>query len=419
MGTAFERAEVYEGSQIGIETTPGTAVPANRRLLGTSMTLSDMNVIEPYTPQGNKFVTTAQIGKGWSEVAISGILNFNDLIYLASMWITETTPSTPANNSSFDVAGATGTFGFTYKGSTLAAAAPVSAAALQTAIEGLASVGAGNVLVTAGGSGIYNITFRGALANDTAVPGTVTGTPTATITANATATLTRRWRFFMQPAGPDSVKTSTLEKGAAGVTNMAERAAFMFVTGLAMKMTKSEASISGSALAQTTTDPFSMTASPTDVVCVPMNMKDFNVYTGDSLLGCTKRQRCFEAEIGIANRAGGLFTLNSDDPSFSNRIEDKSDNTASLTLEHTAESQTLLAKLRNNTPQYMIIENVGPVIETGFNYKMRVITCIKPLKDDNATVDNAVCKKFDSAMQYATDLGTGFILEIDSPLTAL
>lgn len=417
--STVERAEVYEGSQIGIESVAGTAVAANKRLLGTSFVVSNNYVINPYKPQGNKFITTSQNGKPWSEVAVSGILNFLDLIYLANMWITQVTPSTPANNSAFDFTGATGTIGFTYKGVTLAPASYGSAAAFQTAIEGMSSVLPGNVKVTSSGSGQYTVKFIGALGNDTTVPTSITGTPLATMAPNATATLTRRWRFVMAPSGPDSVATATLETGSQGVANYAQQAAFMFLSGLSMKVTKSEASLSGTAMAQATVDPFTMTASPTDVQCVPMNMKDFNLFTGDSYASCTKQLRAFECEVGIANRAGGLFTLNADDPSFSNRIEESSDNTASMTLEHDAAGSLMIQKLRSGTPQYFILENRGPLIETGFYYKMRVISCLKPLKDDNATVDNAVAKKFDTQMQYASDLGTGFILEIDAPLSAL
>jgi len=84
-----------------------------------------------------------------------------------------------------------GTFTITYKSQTTAGIAyNAASAAVQTALTGLSSVGAGNATVTGGAGGPYTITFAGTLAQDTTAPtasgaGLTGGTsPNATVAAN-------------------------------------------------------------------------------------------------------------------------------------------------------------------------------------------------------------------------------------------
>lgn len=71
-----------------------------------------------------------------------------------------------------------GTFTLTFDGDTTSGLAwDVSAAALQTALEGLTSIGSGNVAVTGGDGGPWTITFQGTLA----------ATDVSLITGNATS----------------------------------------------------------------------------------------------------------------------------------------------------------------------------------------------------------------------------------------
>lgn len=59
-----------------------------------------------------------------------------------------------------------GTFTLTYRGQTTSALAHnVAAGAVQTALEGLSTIGAGNVTVTGSAGGPYTVTFAGALQN--------------------------------------------------------------------------------------------------------------------------------------------------------------------------------------------------------------------------------------------------------------
>jgi hypothetical protein len=415
----FERAAVYEGIQFGVETTPGTPVAANKQLLGLSLNFDKMTDIKPYRPQGVKFDTTSQVGKEFTGGRFEGIPCYNDLVYEAAWWLTNPTPSVPANNSTFTVSTiASGTFGFTYKGSVLAPATWASAAALQTAIGALASVGAGNVLVTGPLTAIV-IQFIGALSTDTSVPGAVTGTATATITAQATGTLTNRWKYLMNQGGPDNVSTATFQKGPSGVASMGQQAAFGFVDGMKFKFTPKDANFTGNFCAQTTTDAISMTGSPTAIACVPVNPKDVTIYAGTTLNNLVLVDRFLEIEIGVESRAQGLMTLNANDPSFSNRIEGVPNTTGRFFAEHDAVGQALLADMRAGTPVWIVVEAKGSAIETGFPYRMKWTTLQSFTKATEADVDAVFGHNFDMHLQIDPTTGIAIQLEVDSPLSTL
>ena len=79
-----ERATVFQATQLGVESTKGTAVPANKRLLATMFNLSPQIPVEGFRPMGSKAFTTATRQKEWTEGEIEGVFAFNDIIYLLS-----------------------------------------------------------------------------------------------------------------------------------------------------------------------------------------------------------------------------------------------------------------------------------------------------------------------------------------------
>ena len=419
----IERASVYESIQLGLETTPGTLVAANRQLLGlTELSFDKQTDIKPFMAQGFKFDSTATIGKEQTSGRLQGVCGYNDLLYLLSSWITQATPTVPGNNSTWvasTYSDDTLTIGFTFKTVVLAPAAYSTAADFQTAIGGMSSVGSGNVLVTGLYSTGWIIQFIGALSTDVSAIGTVTGTSSATITAQDAGTLTNRWVFSMLPSGPDTVQTFTFEKGVQGQANMGQQAGYAFVEGMSFKFNKSEATYSGQFCGQITTDAFTLTASPAQVTNIPVNPKDVSVYMGTSLNGMTRMDRVLDVEFGIESRANGLMTLNANDTSYSARIEQKPNSTAKMFIEHDLSGQAILADMRAGLPIYTILEVTGPSIEFGFPYRMKFEYVQRITKPNEGDTDGVFGHTFDSVMQYAPDLGTGFIATIDSPLSTL
>jgi hypothetical protein len=86
---------VFETTLLGVEATPGVAVSPVRRLQATQFEWSPQVPVEPFIPMGSKAATTAVRQKEWTEGDITGVVAFNDLIYLLSSVLTSATPTTP------------------------------------------------------------------------------------------------------------------------------------------------------------------------------------------------------------------------------------------------------------------------------------------------------------------------------------
>lgn len=79
-----ERAAVFNRPQVGKETTAGVAVAASKRLHCTGIRPRPVTNVRPFRPVGGKFVTDVSQEKEMTVAAISGDLNYTDIIYFLS-----------------------------------------------------------------------------------------------------------------------------------------------------------------------------------------------------------------------------------------------------------------------------------------------------------------------------------------------
>ena len=77
-----EQSTVFITTQIGVEATPGTAVPANKQLLAVAIEPAIKTKIQTFRPRGQKYNTVAVLGEEWTESKVSGPAAYNDLTYL-------------------------------------------------------------------------------------------------------------------------------------------------------------------------------------------------------------------------------------------------------------------------------------------------------------------------------------------------
>lgn len=89
-----ERSSLTQGVQVGVESTPGTAVPANKKFI--SMGIEPAIQVEPYRfrPMGQKFASIVTPGKEWVEADISGAMSYSEIIWFLSSLLKTTTPTT-------------------------------------------------------------------------------------------------------------------------------------------------------------------------------------------------------------------------------------------------------------------------------------------------------------------------------------
>lgn len=85
------RATVFQVTQVGVESTPGTSVAANRRFGALAITPNVDADISAIRPQGYKFATAGVLNKELVKGKISGGLSYNDIVYILSALLTTPT----------------------------------------------------------------------------------------------------------------------------------------------------------------------------------------------------------------------------------------------------------------------------------------------------------------------------------------
>ncbi len=162
--------------------------------LGNSTTTAEIG--DGHIAEKTAAIGEAVTGLKWPTVidvgdALSG-LNYGDSVYLSDTdgLLADADPT--ANEQQLVTIGGSptgGDFTLTFDGQTTAAIAfDAAAAAVDSALEALSNIGAGDVAVTGSAGGPYTVEFTGALANQNVplmtinVAGLTGGTPTGTIT---------------------------------------------------------------------------------------------------------------------------------------------------------------------------------------------------------------------------------------------
>lgn len=90
-----ERATVFQTVQVGVETTYGTGVAANKLLQSMSIEPNIQADVKTFRPSGQKFTTVAALGKEWSAGRLSGQATYTELIYPLASVLKKPTPTTP------------------------------------------------------------------------------------------------------------------------------------------------------------------------------------------------------------------------------------------------------------------------------------------------------------------------------------
>jgi hypothetical protein len=76
-----ERSSITQSVQIGVETVPGTAVAAPRRLGSMGFEIGPSVDIKPLRPTGTKYPILEILGKEWTEADINGSAVYTELPY--------------------------------------------------------------------------------------------------------------------------------------------------------------------------------------------------------------------------------------------------------------------------------------------------------------------------------------------------
>jgi len=91
-----EVSSIAQVVQIGVEVTPGTTVPATKKLVSLSLEPSPDMSVSTFKPAGQKYTTTAILNRESTKIAVSGIPTYDEIIYLLNSVLCAGVITTPA-----------------------------------------------------------------------------------------------------------------------------------------------------------------------------------------------------------------------------------------------------------------------------------------------------------------------------------
>jgi len=95
-----ERSALNQVVQIGVETTPGTAVAATKKFNAVGIEPSPSLEVDQFRPAGQKYRSLATLNKEWTQASVAGRGTYTELVYLLSSIVDTATITTPTGATS-------------------------------------------------------------------------------------------------------------------------------------------------------------------------------------------------------------------------------------------------------------------------------------------------------------------------------
>ena len=368
---AVENAAVFQRVQIGLETTPGTAVPANKELSALGIDPAVEATADLFTPMGKKFPTISALGKEWASAALTGLATYTEMIYplssvLGNAAVAGTGPYTwqfspktgqPDNYKTFTVEQGTyvrakrmtgmaiSEFGINFTRDKVELSGTAIGRAIvegiqltsnqTTTIAKTGTVTSGNYTITVGSSTTASILYS---ANAAAIQ-------TALVAAVPNAT---PQDFIVTDVGGGV--------GAGGTTTIQFTGQFQQQTVTCT--INSTGLVGGGTYTPTVTTPATQ---PTGIALHPVLPTQVNVYLDPTAaaLGTTQLHRILSVDFKISNRYGPVWVLDSTQSSYVNLVELVPTCEMVIKAEVDNEGMAFLSDLRTGTSEFIRVQGVG------------------------------------------------------------
>lgn len=397
----FERADVFEIGQLGVETTLLTTVSATKKLTATSITNKIMTETQVHRNRGSRFPNVSILNKEWTEASWdSPVATYTEPMYALSGAFGAPDTTTPG--------GGILTRDHVWAPPTFSGVNPKSYT-LENANFVRSGESGGHTVKTIGfdftRDGVsYSAESFGGIYSDatTPTPGTnevqtvtITGTPTGgTITLTFYGETTAAIAYNANAAAVLAALEALANIGTGGVSvgGGAGPGTPWTVTFLKqwssqnvpmMSATNALTGGTSPAVAVTQTTPG---AALSELANIPIAGSHWNLYV-DSLaagLGGTKLTRALEVSWSISDLWSPLWVGNTSNPSWVNVVPLPPTTEFRMLLEADAAGMAYLTQLRAGTRIFPRIEATsGDLIEGALNYRTLQDFCVIPTSLDS------------------------------------
>lgn len=368
------RPNVAETVQLGVETTPGTAVAASVRLGSLSVELDYDIKGGTQKPTGYKRATTAEVTEDAAVVKLSGKPAYLEAPYPLAGAVGTPTITTPTNGvktrdwvfrSSTNNADTWKTFSAEQGNDQIRAAhaANLNFAGLElnfSRTQGLSWGGGG----FAGRLYDDKLRYLAIVATGGTFTVTVAGQTTAGVAYNATAGTLQTALEALSNVAPGDV---TVTGGPGGSAATPYRIAF---TGAAFKdadtfvVATSGASLTGTTPTATLTR---MAPSPVEYTLQPIQGKHLDLYVATTyagLAGAGRFTQGFSGSFKIAGRYEPVYYIRSDQDSFGDTVEGDPTEESTLLVSAVDAGMDLVNYIRKTQRVFVRLLATGPLIES-------------------------------------------------------
>ena len=119
-------------------------------------------------------------------------------------------------------------------------------------------------------------------------------------------------------------------------------------------------------------DGITMTPTPTIAKSAPVMAKDVNVFVGDTIGGLANTGTFYEAGFNIRNRFGGVFSLDSTQPSFGSHVELVPQCTGRLVCAKDSIANGYMNDLLAAKTKFMRIKSTGAIFTGSTHYDLQI-----------------------------------------------
>lgn len=391
---AFERADVYEVTQFGVESVLLTAVPATKRATQVSVTNQIMIETSTHRSRGSRFTNVAIGNKEWTEADWQAdVATYTEPAYAVAAAFGSPDIATPI--------GGTLTRDWTTQIRAFSGANPKSLT-LESANFVRAGKSAGHTIdniafdFTRDGVSWNAHSFGGVLTDAiTPTPGTnetqtitITGTPTGgTFTLTFMGETTGTIAFDATSAAVVTALEALPNIGAGGVTAtggalpgtpVVVTFKLQWASQNVPMMVDNDAGLTGGTAPAVAITESAAGAPLTELSNIPVAGNQWNLYVDTSAagLGGTKLPRALEVSWSMSGLWGPLWVGNTANPSWVNVVPLAPDTEFRMLIEADATGMSYLTQLRAGTRIFPRIEAIGQLIEGSLYHRWLHDFCV-------------------------------------------
>ena len=395
-----DNAFVTQGLYVGLEATPGTAVPTTKRLIGGSITSKIDATAQEFRPMGSKFVTIDALQAEWTTGTLGGAACYTELPYWLGMCIGQ--QAAPVQQ--MDGGTPTGAWKWIYESKAFDADTPqtftieegstvrarrfsssvltdYSLSLLRTAVTQsgtlLAQQHQDNVALTTYGAAASPVqaalttaatggtlaagTYRYVVTATNAVGETTASNEQTVTTTGAVSTVTATWAAVTGATGYRVYRT--VAGGAAGAESILPSGTLGAVT----TFIDTGATVTPGTPAAVNNAYSTPAGTLPSVPLIPILANQVDVFVDPTFaaLGTTRQSRIFKVDPNFGGRYKPVWPLDSSKPSWAAIVEGPNTATCNFTAAYDPQGAAYLAQLRAGNTGYMRVRAIGPNIYTG------------------------------------------------------